>query len=702
MGRRFALVSLAALVFVGCQDSQSPTPFGDGPPSLDISDGSQPGGNQDFFFLPPIVPNPSGTPNFDEGEFNPNLVLDVVICELDGLECVEDVDVPSPGEMTLSLTNEQYQVTWHTQDSDLTPLVNYRVSIVLSNTSTVLGFRDVRPVDSPQEVPSNPETLDFYVFLNGSSIPLKVRTENGLLCDPSAAECVSATVNLTDDGGEVSLANGDNVFVPIQGAGGNTTLTVQTFCPDLPLDIPLFGRCIDINADPPPAELDPLAIVSLCSADFSSLSHDQEDLVTLHKMDDAGNIVALPHATADCPEVASAPVSGTGFMRFARAGWNALTGLMVPKPLYARRGDFGPAGAAGSFSQFQFALPAKMDVFEGDEQVAPAGTALGTDPAVWVTDANGDPVAGATVRFQSPAPDGLANPTPDGSATPATMVTGANGMAITAWTLSNTPGLNELDAFGRGIAGPDDNPRPFAPPVPSGGSPAVSVGTGSLTFSAIGCEPGAAVGTAEVDGMITDAEWACAQSQGFTANLSGGDTQATLYWMSDADNLYLAVRVARDREDRVNSVRFNFDNNNSTNTSGTGEAELGDDIIFYDADNGFGDHFLTEKCTNSSQTSCGKADDKDTAKGGEIPPNGTVDGTGDFFNDGMYSMYELAHPLNSGDLHDFALSAGDKVGVFVTLQLGNGAQGNTQYPGFRNYLEIMIGDAAALILAAQQ
>jgi len=54
-------------------------------PSKMISDGAH-GGNPDFFFLPPMVPNPVNNPNFEQGKFNATLgpSLTVEICELQG------------------------------------------------------------------------------------------------------------------------------------------------------------------------------------------------------------------------------------------------------------------------------------------------------------------------------------------------------------------------------------------------------------------------------------------------------------------------------------------------------------------------------------------------------------------------------------------------------------------------------------------
>jgi hypothetical protein len=86
---------------------------------------------------------------------------------------------------------------------------------------------------------------------------------------------------------------------------------------------------------------------------------------------------------------------------------------------------------------------------------------------------------------------------------------------------------------------------------------------------------------------------------------------------------------------------------------------------------------------SKGQSGCGDDDTSVT--------DGTLDGSGAFTNNGTYTMYEVAHPLTSGDIgHDYSLNVGSKVGVFASLRLGSGAQGNTQVPGFRQYLEITI------------
>ncbi len=74
---------------------------------------------------------------------------------------------------------------------------------------------------------------------------------------------------------------------------------------------------------------------------------------------------------------------------------------------------------------------------------------------------------------------------------------------------------------------------------------------------------------------------------------------------------------------------------------------------------------------------------------------------------GGVTVYEMSHPLDAGDTCDdpdpkkgcgmlfnqsidLAASQGDMPGFFLTLQLGNGAQGNTQWPGFLEYMKVTI------------
>jgi adhesin/invasin len=84
-----------------------------------------------------------------------------------------------------------------------------------------------------------------------------------------------------------------------------------------------------------------------------------------------------------------------------------------------------------TFSATTTGLPTQMAVFSGNNQGAVQGTAVAVDPAVRVTDANGQGVAGVTVNFAVTAGGG--------SVTGASQVTDAAGVAaVGSWTLGST------------------------------------------------------------------------------------------------------------------------------------------------------------------------------------------------------------------------------------------------------------------------
>lgn len=266
---------------------------------------------------------------------------------------------------------------------------------------------------------------------------------------------------------------------------------------------------------------------------------------------------------------------------------------------------------------------------------APIGSPVSL--GITVTDAFGNPRSGDAVTWTVASGAG--------SFTGASASTATNGTATATWTLGATPGANSATVSAAGL---------------------------SHTFNADGvCFAG--WGTATINGSFGAGEWACASSESFTANLSGGSTDAVMYWMNDASNLYLAVQVRRSSLDNTNSVRFDFNND------AVGPAAAGDDAIGFDGKSfTFLDEYLTAKCANNNQSGCGNTDQ-------------SQNGSGMVANDGTWTTYELSHPLvGDGNGQDFTRTAGQALSFFLTLRQGNGAQGNTQYPGFRNYRTITI------------
>lgn len=200
-----------------------------------------------------------------------------------------------------------------------------------------------------------------------------------------------------------------------------------------------------------------------------------------------------------------------------------------------------------------------------------------------------------------------------------------------------------------------------------------------------------AFGTPAVDGVLSAGEWDNAACQSLVVNVpGGGTTPARLCVMNDAQKLYVALRFNRAAADPGNSLGVEFDNDND------GIAENGDDVMVMNPDVGFTDIFRTNipPCpAGLDPAACGLKD---------VDDSGTNDGTGAFANDGTISVYEMSHPLKSGDAgHDFALTPGDAVGFWIMLRtLRPPSQypqdfGDTYYPDVRFFGRIIIASTNA-------
>lgn len=509
--RTLAFVSLVALAACRGEPSGPLEPNSPGGPSFVILDGAHPSGNPDFFFLPPMVPNPSGDANFDAGGFNPNLEPGVTICalnaaeesEVPGASCstepppIEFVFGSGANPVEVTTAGQHYRVNWKVPN---TTTVFFRITVHVG--VEVLGFADIKTGTGGQI--KNVDTGELIPLKDGQTLPIMFRIEQFALCDsPLTGGCSSGTVDPAT-GGTVFYTEGGvtvgGVTIPAQPGGGDPITVTISPCEEenLPVDIPLFGRCLDVLTDPLVEGDNALEVpgeVFVCEIGVpASISAAQKARITLHRQHDGG-IEALPHTPGSCPSaISSVDFSLKGLIRAVAHGqWKTAKEqvfvLLAPKPLYARRLDVGAGGLTAEFSQFQNALPAKMEIYSGDGQVALPGAEL--NPTVIVTDLMGDPVENATVNFSAV----------NGTAGAAFDVTGPDGLASVTWTLSSPAGPNSLVATGRGIAdATNDGPRcgfdPFMSIQPAfpdfagcDGPPAasfepVSLRTGSLTFTA--------------------------------------------------------------------------------------------------------------------------------------------------------------------------------------------------------------------------
>jgi hypothetical protein len=146
-----------------------------------------------------------------------------------------------------------------------------------------------------------------------------------------------------------------------------------------------------------------------------------------------GGSVTKPVDTTDAAGVAS-----VGGWTLGAVGTNTLTATVSGTAVTA---SFTATALAATGA-------AHVVAFAGASQTGLVGYAVNVRPAVLVTDASDQPVAGAGVTF--------AVGSGGGSATGASVLTDANGVAqVGSWTLGATPGANTLTATvsGAGISG---------------------------------------------------------------------------------------------------------------------------------------------------------------------------------------------------------------------------------------------------------
>jgi len=426
----------------------------------------------------------------------------------------------------------EYAALWDTRGLNLRTDRTYRIQVSVGGA--VLGFADVDVVRTIREA-ARVDRDDFVPLLQNFFLPIRFWVGNTALCAGTA--CASKTIDLSAGGGLELLAAGEDFKVDIPpgttatfGGLPVTSVTVNLeVCSGIDVDLPTFGPCLrlatyfDATSGGELEFTQPLKI-SMCvlnSVYRTPNETRQQGLITLHQQD--GTLIrALPHTDPNC---------GAGIT--TTSGWDWLKSLaarfLTPPPAYAAtRTALLHVGAGGetttlapscapppspvpgmmlattcppsspvtrsgprpsptatatppkTVSDFQFALPAKMDYLNlGDvDRAVPVETLLPT--AVRVTDWDGTAVAGARVTFIDPASEGG----PVGVAT-----SDDRGVAQISWLIR--AGANTVVATGRGIAAqnnyPDATVKPFMPDITPGAvERPVALGTGKVRFTATG------------------------------------------------------------------------------------------------------------------------------------------------------------------------------------------------------------------------
>ena len=202
----------------------------------------------------------------------------------------------------------------------------------------------------------------------------------------------------------------------------------------------------------------------------------------------------------------------------------------------------------------------------------------------------------------------------------------------------------------------------------------LSILIATLAVRAPAQEPLTGRGTAVVDGIFSPGEWdAAAQVEPPARNANGAPVGAVLYLMHDAQNLYIALRVAAS-DTQSSSWALYFDEDSDQKT------EPGEDMIVLGGA-GFFDQVLSQQVAGALVP----VDD--------VKVNGRVDGSGVREIAGGETIFEISHPLSSGDTADFSLAEGSVAGMRSIYKACSGCAASA-YPSASLYTPFKIGSIA--------
>jgi len=180
----FMMISL--LVIAGCSNYQKEDQPGisDSIGPLSISDAVHNGGNDHFYWLPPLVKAPNPTGLFDDSlspivkitPYPPDDITDEIIFTM----------ATGPGSKTVRVVpeDEHYIVNWHTKEYDLIIGQIYRIHVLVDGD--VLGHVDVEVVSSGNQL-KTVNIDEYFALKDGRTLPIKFRIEEGALNNPPVA-----------------------------------------------------------------------------------------------------------------------------------------------------------------------------------------------------------------------------------------------------------------------------------------------------------------------------------------------------------------------------------------------------------------------------------------------------------------------------------------------------------------------------------
>lgn len=485
-----------------CRDTVAPRVLTPPNPSAIIVDGAHNGGNDDVFFLPPLVPDPSGATGYGDPE---QLGLPVEI-QVNCLTKVASSSCPNfdylPNQVKAS-SDAHYMVNWDTKAAGVDPGDVYRIEVHIGQKT--IAWADVAVVTNGN--PKNVATQGDIPLPDGRTMPIKVRIEQGWDCTnrTNKSQCVTQVVpNAAVDGSGSTIVQfagtdaepagggrfydgwipysdncqpksttcvptGTPVVVTIEdqtsllnGSGATcglkdpqtgqpvTTMLTQLGTPDSPHP----GRCVKFTTNPKfqfANRVDVAVCVEAPTPTQQLLKYDiGETPQFLQNV--FFPIICEPSTVGSTTRTRSSNrVIDYALNSLARAG-RAMTQFFTPKSAYAiHLGVGGLIPPGGGFSYVAPAEPYTMSKVSGDAQTGTVGTAV-AGPQARITSVHPSlaPAVGQKVSCEITGGAGhLGSPTgPTSAVVPTQAITNDAGAVVDAiatcpaWYLGAEAGTN--------------------------------------------------------------------------------------------------------------------------------------------------------------------------------------------------------------------------------------------------------------------
>ncbi|HEU0014056.1 MAG TPA: Ig-like domain-containing protein [Longimicrobium sp.] len=318
---------------------------------------------------------------------------------------------------------------------------------------------DATPGDNTVRASAGPLFLDFHARgTAGEPESLDIAAGDGQTATVNTAVATDPRVRVTDVGG--NGVQGVAVTFAVESGGGSVTGENATTDADGYAEVGSWTLGTTAGANTLTASVTGLPDVTFSATGTADAATNMAATAGDGQSATVGTAVAVDPAVT-VTDTYGNPVAGVAVTFAVASGGGSVTGENATTDAFgvATVGSWTLGGTAGAntldasstgLTTVTFTAtgtagaPANMVKSAGDGQSATVDTEVAIDPAVTITDAGGNPVAGVEVTFSVTGGGG--------SVTGGTATTDASGVAtVGSWTLGTEAGANTLDASATGV-----------------------------------------------------------------------------------------------------------------------------------------------------------------------------------------------------------------------------------------------------------